>query len=817
MTKRTASRIAHTLLLLAAYSIPATAESGGNQTNPADTTAGTLSVKRVSAEPDSDEKMSSVRWSPDRARVAWMELQPPQSTGRSQPTAPQREIWSVSLGAEDRKASQSQPQSVVSTPHPLENRVLLASAAKIAASLCGSDATAHPKFEDDDQEQDDPCSLRNFAWSPDRTALLLVGSRSLAWLDLTTGNSHILISGKETLTDALVSPDGQTVSFLRNHEIWLVPVHGGAARRFTPEAQQDISEGEPDWPYRKELQLARAYDWSPDSTHIAWLEIDDRSVAKYTLRTSSGEARQIVYPKPGGELPIVHVFVKPLNGGDPVEIDLGSTKGSYIPRFAWLPDGRHLAIQRMDRLQQSLDLILADATTGKTATLLTEKDKYWINLSNILYFFKNGKRFLWSSERTGFRHLYLYNIQGNQFVQLTHGNWEVTQLNAVDEANARVYFTATEKSPLDRHLYKIGLDGSEMTRVTQTTGTHHIECAQDCREFVDDFSSHSIPPRLLLTNLAGTRQIELSAHREGSTQSSSRSTDHSITHHDSPPAPTGMPANTATAASNSQPDSMQLPSLQPVEFIPMKLHLGAETHAFLIRPPAFDVNKKYPVIVYLTGGPGEQLVRNTWGGAIGLWMQLMAQKGYIVFALDNQGTAGRGHYFEEPIHLRLSAQELADQRDGLVYLSSLPYVDMARLGVCGWGYGGYLAVHAMLDRPVPFKAGFAGAPVLDWLYYDAVFAERYLDDPVAHADGWAASTALENDSPRFFKGALMIAQGTEDEFVHMENLLRLQDQLLDAGKSADILLLSDRGHSITDQPSRLVLFKQMTDFFVRNL
>jgi dipeptidyl-peptidase-4 len=195
----------------------------------------------------------------------------------------------------------------------------------------------------------------------------------------------------------------------------------------------------------------------------------------------------------------------------------------------------------------------------------------------------------------------------------------------------------------------------------------------------------------------------------------------------------------------------------------------------------------------------------------------MAQKGYIVFALDNQGTAGRGHYFEEPIHLRLAAQELADQRDGLVYLSSLPYVDTSRLGVCGWGYGGYLSVHAMLDRPVPFKAGFAGAPVVDWYDYDAVFTERYLDDPVAHADGWAASTALENDSPRFFKGAFMIAQGTEDEFVHMENILTLQDQLLDAGKSADILLLSDRGHFITDQPSRLVLFKRMTDFFLKNL
>jgi dipeptidyl-peptidase-4 len=198
-------------------------------------------------------------------------------------------------------------------------------------------------------------------------------------------------------------------------------------------------------------------------------------------------------------------------------------------------------------------------------------------------------------------------------------------------------------------------------------------------------------------------------------------------------------------------------------------------------------------------------------------MQLMAQKGYIIFGLDNQATAGRGHYFEEPIHLRLGGQEMADQRDGLLYLNTLPYVDMTRLGVCGWGYGGFLAVHAMLDRPVAFKVGFAGAPVIDWHFYDAIFAERYLDDPVAHADGWDASTALENLSPTFFKGSLMVAQGTSDEFVHMENALTLQDHLLDAGRSADFLLFPDRGHQIEDPPSRLVLYSRMTDFFVKNL
>jgi dipeptidyl-peptidase-4 len=289
-----------------------------------------------------------------------------------------------------------------------------------------------------------------------------------------------------------------------------------------------------------------------------------------------------------------------------------------------------------------------------------------------------------------------------------------------------------------------------------------------------------------------------------------------MTHHDQAVQGETIPASSAIPA-HPQAQTTALPHLQPVEFLPIHLHLGAQTEALLIRPPDFDPSRKYPVIVYLAGGPSEQLVRNAWGGATGLWMQLMAQKGFMVFALDNHGTAGRGHYFEEPIHLRLGAQELVDQRDGLIYLHSLPYVDTTRLGVCGWGYGGFLVLHAMLDRPVPFKAGFAGAPIADWRLYDATFAERYLDDSVTHADGWLASMAFENDSPRFFKGTLMVAQGTNDAFVHLENLFLLQNQLLKAGKSASVLLLPDRGHFIEDAPARLTLYRQMTDFFVTNL
>jgi dipeptidyl-peptidase-4 len=734
-----------------------------------------LTVERVSIEPDADERAKSLHWSPDGARVAWMQLLRPPAKARDQ--LPQQEIW---IFASDT----SEQLPAVQKREP----TLLVSAEKITAALRGSDTPRHHRLDDDDNSN--PYLLQDFAWSADHASLLLIGAQSLAWFDLGTGRARPLISGAEVLSDVAISPDGQTVSFVRNHSLMLVDTKEGAkARILLSSAHEDLFEGELDWPYRNEFHLPRGYQWSPDSKEIAYLEIDDRAVAKYSIRTSSGEAREIVYPKPGGEIPLVRVFVKRVEGGESAPLEMqfgeakgGQAKGSYLPRFTWLPDSRHLAVERLDRRQQNLELILADALTGKTQTLITEKDQYWINVSDDLRFLADGKRFLWSSQRAGFRHLYLYSLEGKQLAQLTHGDWEVTNLDAVDEAKGLVYFTATEKSPLERHLYSIHLDGSGMTRITVQPGNHEIHIAPRGDWFADFYSSQTAPPRLDILSLT----------------------------------PQASPISTKAASEAGLP-SKSTPPLQPVEFLNLKMHLGAEAHAFLIKPPGFDPAKKYPVIVYLAGGPGEQLVRDTWGGATGLWMQLMAQKGYLIFALDNQGTAARGHYFEEPIHLRLGGQEMADQRDGLLYLSTLPYVDTARLGVCGWGYGGFLAIHGMLDRPVPYKAGFAGAPIVDWHFYDAIFAERYLDDPVAHADGWDASMALENQSPTFFKGSVMVAQGTGDEFVHVENALTLQDRLLDAGKSADFLLFPDRGHVIEDLPSRLVLYTRMAEFFVKNL
>ena len=772
-----------------------------------------LTVERVSAEPDGDERATSLRWSLDGERVAWLRWQP--TAPSTDAATPQREVWTrpSSSGTELNR-------------NGARGGILMLSADAATKALQGNAAAPHKSLDDDDVNEN-PYLLCDFAWFKGHSSLLLVGAQAIASIELATGKSHVLVSGDEVISDAALSPDEKTVSFIRDHKLWVVGVQQGVARVLTPAPVKGVLEGEVDWTYRNELHLDRGYQWSPDSTRIAYLETDDRAVTKYTIGSVQGDPREIAYPTPGGKIPSVRILIRSAVGGAPVAIDLGANRNQYVPRIAWLPDGRHLAVERLDRLQHSLQLVLADSASGATTTLITEKDEYWINLSDILYFFKDGKRFLWSSERNGFRHLYLYDIRGHQISQITHGDWEVTRLNFVDEATSTVYFTATETSPLERHLYQIHLDGTAQSRITQQAGTHEIFFAPARLDFADIHSSAKEPPRLDIENARGSESQGIGTEAAGvaapqgngagqPNPSVAAAPRQSMTHHDQAPVGANNPEPSQEADGNSA-EQATLPPLQPVTFLPIHLHLGSQTSAILLRPPDFDATRKYPVIMYLAGGPGEQLIRDAWGGSTGLWMQLMAQKGFVVFALDNHGTAGRGHYFEHPIHLRLGAQELADQRDGLVYLSSLPYVDMKRLGVCGWGYGGFLVLHAMLDRPVAFKAGFAGAPIADWRLYDATFAERYLDDSVHHKDGWLASLAFDNDSTKFFKGKLMIAQGTGDEFVHIENTFLIQDQMLKGGKTADLLIFPDSGHFIDEARARLVLFQKMTDFFVINL
>ena len=618
-----------------------------------------------------------------------------------------------------------------------------------------------------------------YQWAPNGEAILFQGAKALVWFDLKSQTGRTFVSGKATLSDAKISPDGRTVSFVRDHNVWLVTVADGKERALTQGGTEETRKGELDWVYPEELDIKTAYWWAPDSSTIAYLEMDERKVSQYPLvdfSSPSGEAEMERYPVAGGANPIVRVFVVPIGGGEPRVMDTGAETDIYIPRVNWLTDSKRLAIQRLNRAQTTLDLLFADATTGKTHTVLTESVPNWINVSDDLHFFSDGKRFLWSSERTGYRHLYLYNLEGQQLAQLTKGEWEVTGVNGIDEAKGLVYFTSTAKSPLERQVYVVSTNGSGMTQITFGDGTHGADMPTGANNIVDTYSNSMNPPRQDL-----------------------------------------LTANGKTIATINENKVAELAEyhLSTPEVLSVTARDGVQLNAVMIKPPDFSAQKRYPVLVSTYGGPHAQVVRNVWGGANFLWHQLMAQKGYIVFLLDNRGSAGRGHAFETPLHLRLGEHELSDQRDGVKYLRSLPYVDGNRIGIWGWSYGGHMTLHAMFEAGDDFKVGFAGGPVTDWRYYDSIYTERYLGLPQQNEKGYRDSSPANYASQ--LKGKLLIAHGTGDDNVHYANTLSVINDLIDAGKYVEVLAFPGRGHGVSDPPARRVLMERVTKFFLDNL
>ncbi len=733
-----------TTLLLSALVAPASAGQESTGARKA------LTVERIYSQPSLSGRLTrGLTWTPDGKQVSYFETK---GSGKETKT----ELWVMDAASGERR--------------------LLVAAGKLEAIL-PADISRPTQATGLGRR-----APSQYLWVPDGSGLIFIGPSSLAWFDLKSQSAHTILSGKDPIADVKLSPNGRYVSFVRDHNIVVLEYSRRDLSGFfqlTTRGTEEIRKGELDWVYPEELDIKTAYWWAPDSSAIAYLEMDERKVSQYPLvdfSSPSGEAEMERYPIAGGANPIVRVLVASLNGGEPRVMDTGTETDIYIPRVNWLTDSRHLAIQHLNRTQTTLDLLIADAATGKTRAALGETDPNWVNVSDDLYFLKDGKRFLWSSERSGYRHLYLFDLEGKQLAQLTKGEWEVTSLDAVDEAKGLVYFTATEKSPLERQLYRVALDGTGFARITKDAGTHAAVFSPNAAAFYDTYSNTEAPPRQDLYRADGSRMATINENK------------------------------VAELADYH---------LSPMEFLTVKSHDGAQLNASIIKPPDFNPQKKYPVLVYTYGGPHAQVVRNAWGGANFLWHQLMAQKGYIIFSLDNRGSAGRGHAFESPLHFRMGARELSDQRDGVQYLKSLPYVDSNRIGIWGWSYGGHMTLHAMFEAGDDFKVGFAGGPLTDWRYYDSIYTERYLGLPQKNEKGYQDSSPVKYASQ--LKGKLLIAHGTGDDNVHFANTLSLINDLIEAGKYVEVLAFPGRGHGVSDPPARRVLMQRVTQFFLDNL
>ena len=517
--------------------------------------------------------------------------------------------------------------------------------------------------------------------------------------------------GRPTWKTRKFSPDAKWISFVRDSNLWLVGIAGGEPKALTTGGSEEILKGKLDWVYPEELDLATAYWWSPDSSRIAYLQMDERPVTRYPIFDMSSPAGALEYTPVSSsgqkQTRLCRVGVVPVAGGETKWMDTGADSDVYLARVNWLSDSARVAVQRLNRAQNRLDVLFCDAATGASKIILTERDKYWINISDDLYFFSDGKRFLWSSERTGFRHYYLYDLSGKLIDALTSGDWGITGTSgfgpgevghpAVDEAHGYIYFLSNKDNVRETQLYRLSLRDKSIMRITRDAGTHNVRIAPDESEFEDTHSNVITPPRQDLYHADGTRIAAINENK--------------------------------VALLSSY-------RLAPVEFPDVSADDGTKLSAMMIRPPDFDASRKYPVLIDVYGGPQIQDVRDEWGGADFLWLQMMAENGYIIFRLDNRGSYNRGHAFETPIYHQMGKIELQDQLAGVKYLNSLPYVNSSRIGIWGWSYGAYMTLVALFNSPNVFKAGVAVAPVSDWRLYDTIYTERYMgrpqDDPEAY-------------------------------------------------------------------------------------
>jgi dipeptidyl-peptidase-4 len=586
--------------------------------------------------------------------------------------------------------------------------------------------------------------------------------------------------------DPKLSPDGKTVAFRRDWDLYTLDVASKRETRLTTGGSDTLRNGGLDWVYPEELDLGTAYWWSPDSQSIAYLQFDISREPLYPHEDLRG-ARPIYepqrYPQAGENNPEVRVGVVAARGGSTRWMGVRGTADDFlIARAGWTPDSNNVYVVRTNRVQNKLELFLAAAGSGKASQILEETDKYWVNVQEDPVFVNGGKQFLWLSERDGFRHVYLYSINGGQARQLTQGSWEVTGIAGVDEAAGRVYYTASETSPLERQFYSVGTtfgtQGEGKQRLSSGSGTHTIAMGPGGHFYLDTFSSVSSPPR---TTVHAGDGRELQVYREQNRRLTEEF------------------------------------EILPTELVSFRTPDGTLLYARLVKPKGlgpsgFEASKKYPAVVLVYGGPDSQGVRNAWMGAD--LDQVLAHKGHVVWQVDNRGSSGRGHGFETPVFRKLGVQELADQVAGVDYLVSLGFVDKARVGIRGWSYGGFMTLNALLNAPDVFRAGIAGAPVTDWRNYDTIYTERFMGLPKDNADGYKNS-ALPQQAKNL-KGKLMIAHNVEDDNVLFQNTVQMIDALERAGKQFEMQVYTQKTHAVTGAEARQ-LNATMVDFFERNL
>ncbi|MFO7977870.1 MAG: S9 family peptidase [Bacteroidales bacterium] len=586
--------------------------------------------------------------------------------------------------------------------------------------------------------------------------------------------------GKQRLPQ--FSPDGSMVAFVRDNNIFLKNLNTGHEQAITTDGvYNQVINGTTDWVYEEEFGFTQGFYWAPDGANLAFYRFDESQVKEFTMLLY-GELypneHRFKYPKAGEDNSVVTIHIYNVETGKTLQVDTGEETDQYIPRIKWTADPEKLAVLRLNRHQNQLEILLAEAASGATSLLYMENNMYYVDITDDLTFLKDEKHFIISSEKSGYNHLYLYDMQGNQVRALTSGEWDVQRFLGVDEDNKRIFYLSHEESPLGNNLYSVRLNGRRKTQLTQGEGTNSPSFSKGFRYYINNYSTANTPPVYSIHRADGTLINVL----EDNQQLAARLADHSYINK---------------------------------EFFTITTSDSIDLNAWMIKPSNFDENKQYPVLMYVYGGPGSQTVTQRFDASNGLWYQMLAQMGYVVVSVDNRGTGARGEYFRKMTYQQLGKYESADLIESAEKLGEMAFIDARRIGIFGWSYGGYLSSLCLAKGADQFAAAIAVAPVTNWRFYDTVYTERYMRTPQENPDGYDDNSPVNHVDK--IKGSLFLVHGSADDNVHYQNSMEMTTALVEADVPFQMMIYPNHNHGIGGGNARLHLFRELTRFLEDNL
>ena len=579
------------------------------------------------------------------------------------------------------------------------------------------------------------------------------------------------------------SPDGKKIAYAKENNLFIYDLNSKKSTAITTDGKKNsIINGITDWVYEEEFSFVKAFDWSADSKKVAYIRFDESQVPEFSMSMFGKDLYPTVqtfkYPKAGEKNAVVSLHVFDVNANAVKNIDLGKYNDFYIPRMEWTNDGNILSAQILNRHQDNLDLLFIDGNSGAIKVVLNEKDKAYIDVTDNLTFLKDNS-FIWTSEKDGFNHIYLYDKTGKLKNQVTKGKWEVTEYYGLDEKTNTLFYQSVENGSINRDVYRTGLDGKNKLRLSQGAGTTKATFSPNFQFFISSFSSAAQPTKYTLNEAKAGKEVQVIQNNE---------------------------------ALSAKLKGYNLPEK---EFFVLKTGKGNELNAWMIKPKDFDASKKYPVFMYQYSGPGSQQVNNDWNGTDDYWFMMLSQQGYIVACVDGRGTGFKGAEFKKVTQKELGKYEVEDQIDAAKVIGNYSFVDKTRIGIFGWSYGGFMSSNCILKGNDVFKMAIAVAPVTNWRFYDSVYTERYMQTPQENASGYDDNSPINHVSK--LKGKFLLIHGSGDDNVHVQNSMQMMEALIQANKQFDSEIYPDNNHGIYGGNTRIQLYNKMTNFIKENL